>query len=70
MSRFNTLILKLREVNNDAADYLLAFNPSLQTKAHFNSTRFSHDTFNIVESVNKTLKLDCELLILQLFNAF
>jgi hypothetical protein len=32
VSRFDALILKLREANNDAADYLLASNPSLWAK--------------------------------------
>ncbi len=31
-------------------------------------TRFGHDTSNVVESVNNTLKLDQELLILQLLD--
>jgi hypothetical protein len=63
------LILKLREANNDAADYLLASKPSLWAKAHFDGTRFGHNISNVVESVNKTLKLDRELPILQLLDA-
>jgi hypothetical protein len=31
--------------------------------AHFNGTWFSHLTLNIIESVNRVLKLDRELLI-------
>jgi hypothetical protein len=69
ISRFDALILKLCEANNNAADYLLASKPSLWAKAHFNGTWFGHNTFNVVESVNKTLKLDRELPILQLLDA-
>jgi hypothetical protein len=64
ISRFDALILKLRGANNDAADYLLDSNPSLWAKAHFDGTRFGHNTSNVVESINKTLKLDRELLVL------
>jgi hypothetical protein len=45
-------------VNNDAADYLLVSDPTLWSVAHFNGTRFGHLTLNIVETVNRVLKLD------------
>jgi hypothetical protein len=64
ISRFDALILKLRGANNDAADYLLDSNPSLWAKAYFDGTRFGHNTSNVVESINKTLKLDRELPVL------
>jgi hypothetical protein len=62
--RFDALILKLCGANNDAADYLLDSNPSLWAKAYFNGTCFGYNTSNVVESVNKTLKLNRELLVL------
>jgi hypothetical protein len=37
--------------------------------AHFDGTRFSHLTSNIVESINRVLKLDQELLITLLLAA-
>jgi hypothetical protein len=55
------LIEQLRAINNDAADYLLASEPTLWSVAHFDGTRFSHLTSNIIESVNRVLKLDQEL---------
>jgi hypothetical protein len=64
ISRFNALILKLYGANNNAADYLLDSNPSLWAKAYFDGTRFSHNTSNVIESINKTLKLDRELPVL------
>jgi len=64
ISRFDALILKLRGANNNAADYLLDSNPSLWAKAHFDGTCFGHNTSNVVESINKTLKLDYELPVL------
>jgi hypothetical protein len=69
ISRFNALIKQLRAVNNDAADYLLASDPTLWSVAHFNGTRFGHLTSNIVETVNRVLKLDRELPITLLLAA-
>jgi len=48
---------------------LLLAEPKLWAKAHFVGTRFGHDTSNVVKSVNKTLMLDQELLILQLLDS-
>jgi hypothetical protein len=48
-------------MNNNTANYLLASDPTLWSIAHFNGTRFSHLTLNIVETVNRVLKLDREL---------
>src|SRR6266536_4682278 len=68
MARFDGLIQQLREVNPLTAQYLLDAQPELWAKAHFNGTRFGHDTSNVVESVNKTLRLDRESPIVILLN--
>jgi hypothetical protein len=57
------------EINPAAALYLLAAEPELWAKSYFVGTRFGPNTLNVVESINKVLKLDNELLILQLLNS-
>ena len=64
MARFDALIDELRQINSLATQYLLDAQPELWAKAHFVGTRFGYDTSNVVESINKVLKLDRELLIL------
>ena len=53
-----------------AEDYLRKIDPVLWTAVFFpqNPGRVGHDTSNIVESVNKTLKIDHQLSILELLN--
>ena len=68
-ARFETLIDELREVNSAAALYLLTAQPELWAKSYFVGTRFGHDTSNVVESINKVLKLDRKLPILQLLDS-
>jgi hypothetical protein len=67
--RFDSLIDELREVNELAAQCLLDAEPELWAKSHFIRTRFGHDTLNVVESIDKVLKLDRELPILQLLDS-
>jgi hypothetical protein len=69
VQKFDAAIEKLRAANNDAANYLILSDPCLWAVAHFVGTRFGHLTSNIVESVNKGLKLDRELPIVQLLDA-
>jgi hypothetical protein len=47
----------------------LEVQPELWAKAHFVGSRFGHDTSNVVESVNRNLKLDRELPIVQLLDS-
>jgi hypothetical protein len=56
-------------VNNNTADYLLASDPILWSITHFNGTWFGHLTSNIVETINRVLKLDQELPITLLLAA-
>lgn len=67
--KFDACITELRAVNNKAADYLILSDPRLWSVAHFVDCRFGHLTSNIVETVNKGLKLDRELPIVQLLDA-
>ena len=69
VARFDGLIQQLREVNPLAAQYLLDAQPELWAKAHFDGTRFGHDTSNVVETVNKTLLLNRESPIVILLNS-
>ena len=68
-ARFKALIQELRQINELAAQYLLDAQPKLWAKSHFVRTRFGHNTSNVVESINRVLKLDRELPILQLLDA-
>jgi hypothetical protein len=49
--QFDSLIDKLRKINELAAQYLLDAQPELWAKYHFAGTRFGHDTSNVVESI-------------------
>ena len=69
VARFDALIEELRKANPLAAQYLLDAEPELWAKAHFKGTRFGHNISNVVESVNKTLRLDRELPICLLLNS-
>jgi hypothetical protein len=69
VARFDAQILKLRESSNKAADYLLDIDPGLWAKAYFIGTRFGYNTSNVIETINKTLKLKRELLIIELLNS-
>jgi hypothetical protein len=69
VARFDALIEELQKINTLAAQYLLDGQLELEAKAHFQSTRFGHNTLNFVESVNKTLRFDIELPICLLLNS-
>jgi hypothetical protein len=60
---------KLREVKPAAAEYLENASPETWAEALFRGRRYGHDTSNIVESVNQTLKLERELPIVKLLDA-
>ena len=62
------MLQKLRERKEAAAKYLENAHPHTWAEARFSGRRYGHDTSNIVESVNKTLKLDQELPILELLD--
>jgi hypothetical protein len=68
-ARFEFLINKLQEINNLTTQYLLNSQPKLWAKAHFKRTRFGHNTSNVVKSINKVLKLDQELPIVQVLDS-
>ena len=63
------MLQKLRNTKEAVATYLE--NALLETwaEARFPSHRYSYNTSNIVESVNKTLKLQQELPIVELLNS-
>jgi hypothetical protein len=67
--KFDAYITELRVINNETIDYLILLNPRLWAVAHFDGCRFGHLTSNIVEAVNKGLKLDRELPVIQLLDA-
>lgn len=59
---------KLRDINSQAADYLTAIDASLWVTAYYTGPTFGHKTSNIVEAMNKVLKSERELSILDLLN--
>ena len=67
--QYNTAMQKLRETKAAAATYLENAHPESWAEAWFPGRRYGHDTSNIVESVNKTLKLDRELPITTLLDS-
>ena len=62
------MLQKLHERKEAAAKYLENAHSHTWAEARFPDHRYGHDTSNIVESVNKTLKLDQELPILELLD--
>ena len=68
-ARFESLIDELRKINELTAQYLLDALPELWAKSYFIGTRFGYDISNIVKSINKILKLDRELPIVQLLDS-
>jgi transposase-like protein len=60
---------KLQETKEAAATYLKQAHPETWAEAYFPGHRYGHDTSNIVESVNKTLKVERELPIVELLNS-
>jgi hypothetical protein len=66
---FEYTMAKLEEVKPEAAAWLRATDVTKWAEAYFVGRRYSHDTSNIVESVNKALIKDRELPILQLLDA-
>jgi transposase-like protein len=66
--QYIAMLQKLRERKEAAAKYLENAHPHTWAEARFSGRRYGHDTSNIVESVNKTLKLDRELPILELLD--
>jgi hypothetical protein len=69
VARFDAIMEELRVVNPLAAQYLLNAQPEMWARAHFQGTRFGHDTSNVVESINKVLLIDRELPIVLLLNS-
>jgi hypothetical protein len=65
---FEATLVKIGEVKKDAETYLRNVDPRLWMESHFPGRRYGHDTSNIVESLNKTLKLDRELNIVELLD--
>jgi hypothetical protein len=66
---FDYALARLEETKPEAAAWLRATDVAKWAEAHFAGRRYSHDTSNIVESINKALVEDRELPILQLLNA-
>lgn len=58
----------LRQLNSGAAEYLVKIKLSLWVTAHYTSQYFGHKTSNVVKSMNKVLKGNQELSILDLLN--
>ena len=71
LADFEREMRELKAKKPAAEDYLRKIDPVLWTSAFFPESpgRFGHDPSNIVESVNKTLKIDRQLSILELLNA-
>ena len=66
--KFENSMLTHSEIKPAAERYLRNIHPRLWEKGHFPGSRYGHDTSNIVESVNNSLKLDRELSIVKLLN--
>lgn len=58
----------LRAEKPNAADYLSTIDKHLWVTAFFQGSRYGHDTLNIVESFNKSIKVERELSVLDLLN--
>ena len=69
VQKFENSMLTLSEIKPAAEQYLCNIDPRLWAKAHIPGSRYGHDTSNIVESLNNSLKLDRELSIVELLNA-
>ena len=69
VEEFEHAMLQLRETKPAGEAYLRKIDPALWAQAHFTGKRYGHDTSNIVESVNNTLKLDRELSVIELLNS-
>ena len=69
LDAYHAVLQKLRDVKVSAAEYLVAAAPETWAEALFRGRRYGHGTSNIVESVNRTLKLDRELPIVELLDA-
>lgn len=65
---FEAAMQELRNTKPSAEAYLRSIDPLLWTTAFFPRQRYGHDTSNIVESTNKTLKIDRELSMIQLLD--
>src|ERR1700722_13997441 len=68
-AQYIAALQKLREIKEAAATYLEQALPKTWAEAWFPSRRYGHNTSNIVESVNKTLKLERELPIVELLDS-
>jgi len=65
---YDTQLETIRQQNPAAADYLQSINPALWVTAFFPGQNYGHKTSNIVESMNRLLKSERELSILDLLN--
>jgi transposase-like protein len=68
-AQYIAALQKLRKTKEAAAIYLENAHPETWAEARFPGRRYGHDTSNIVESVNKTLKLDRELPMIELLDS-
>ena len=68
-AQYVAALQKLRNTKEAAATYLENALPETWAEARFPGHRYGYDTSNIVESVNKTLKLQRELPIVELLNS-
>ena len=66
---FEAALDEIAKVKPAAAQYLCDSDPTLWAEAYFPGRQYSHDTSNIAESLNKLLKFDRELAIVDLLDA-
>ena len=65
---YEEVVSQLRELSVAAANYLTNIDKALWVKAFFPGQSYGHKISNIVESMNKVLKQEQELPILDLLN--
>ena len=65
---YNRQMEELRVIKPEAASYLQAASPDTWAAALFYSRRYSYNTSNIIESLNKTLRFERELPIVELLD--
>lgn len=66
---FELAIQEIQMAKPTAKTYLREIDPQLWATAHFPGQRYGHDTSNIVESTNHTLKIDRELSTIHLLDS-
>ena len=68
IAKYESAMLVPQETKPAAAKYLQYIDPTVWAHAFFPGRRFGHDTSNIGEFVNSSLKLERELSIVELLN--